>query len=86
MSMPEALSLKQFVVQQLESGRYQSYEEMVQAGLRLLQEREQEYDHIAEKLRPAAERFKRGEAGLSFDAEDIIRRGMQRLASRHSAS
>ena len=48
MNMPEALSLQQFVAQQLESGRYQSYEEMVQAGLRLLQEREQEYDRIAE--------------------------------------
>jgi putative addiction module CopG family antidote len=86
MNMPEALSLQQFVAQQLESGRYQSYEEMVQAGLRLLQEREQEYDRIAEKLRPAAERFKEGEAGLPFDAEDIIRLGMQRLAAPRNAS
>jgi putative addiction module CopG family antidote len=86
MNMPEALSLQQFVAQQLESGRYQSYEEMVQAGLRLLQEREQAYDRIAEKLRPAAERFKEGEAGLPFDAEDIIRRGMQRLAAPRNAS
>ena len=29
--MPEALSLEQFVAQQLKSGRYQSYEGMVQA-------------------------------------------------------
>jgi putative addiction module CopG family antidote len=84
--MPEALSLEQFVAQQLKSGRYQSYDDMVQEGLRLLQEREQEYDRIAEKLRPAAERFKRGETGLPFDAEDIIRRGMQRLTAPHNAS
>ncbi|HEY7493848.1 MAG TPA: type II toxin-antitoxin system ParD family antitoxin [Candidatus Tectomicrobia bacterium] len=76
--MPEPLSLEHFVAQQLASGRYQSYDEMVQEGLRLLQEREQELDRIAEKLRPASERFKRGEPGIPFDAEDIIRRGMER--------
>jgi Arc/MetJ-type ribon-helix-helix transcriptional regulator len=40
--MPEAPSLEQFVEQQLQSGKYQSYEDMVQEGLRLLQKREQE--------------------------------------------
>ena len=84
--MPEALSLEQFVAQQLKSGRYQSYEEMVQAGLRLLQNGSRSADLIAKKLRPAAERFKRGETGLPFDAEDIIRRGMQRLTAPHNAS
>jgi len=72
------------VEQQLASGRYQSYDELVEDALRLLQEREAEEDRIAEKLRPAAERFKRGESGVPFDAEDIIRRGMQRLAARDS--
>jgi putative addiction module CopG family antidote len=79
--MPEDLSLEQFVTQQLQSGKYQSYEEMVEAGLRLLQEREAELDRIAEKLRPAAERFKRGEPGIPFDADEIIRRGTERLAA-----
>jgi Arc/MetJ-type ribon-helix-helix transcriptional regulator len=37
------------VTQQLQSSKYQSYEEMVQAGLRLLQEREAELDCIAEE-------------------------------------
>lgn len=49
--------LQQFVTQWLQSGKYQSDDEMVQAGLRLLQEREAELDRTAEKLRPAAERF-----------------------------
>lgn len=79
--MPNDPSLEQFVTQQLQSGKYQSYEEMVEAGLRLLQEREAELDRIAEKLRPAAERFKRGELGIPFDADEIIRRGKERLAA-----
>ena len=79
--MLEDSSLEQFVSQQLQSGKYQSYDEMVEAGLRLLQEHEAELDRIAEKLRPAAERFKRGEPGVPFDAEEIIRRGKERLAA-----
>ena len=82
--MSEQLPLDQFVERQLASGKYQTYDELVEDALRLLQEREAEYDRIAEKLRPAAERFKRGEPGVSFDAEDIIRRGMERLAARDS--
>ena len=80
--MSELVPLDQFVAQQLASGKYPSYDAMVQEGLRLLQEREQELDRIAEKLRPAAERFKRGEPGLPCDAEDIVRRGMERLHAR----
>ena len=80
--MSELVPLDQLVEQQLASGRYQSYDAMVQEGLRLLQEREQELDRITAKLRPAAERFKRGEPGIPFDAEDIIRRGMERLHAR----
>jgi len=82
--MPKVPSLEQFVEQQLQSGKYQSYEDMVQEGLRLLQEREQDFDRIAEKLRPAAERFARGEPGVPFDADDIIQRGMERLTANNS--
>ena len=81
--MPEARSLEQFVQQQLQSGKYQSYEDMVQEGLRLLQEREQDFDRIAEKLRPAAERFSSGEPGVPFDADAIIQRGMERLIANN---
>ena len=81
--MPETPSLEQFVTQELQSGKYQSYEAMVQEGLRLLQEREQEYDRIAETLRPAAERFARGESGIPFDVDDIIQRGMGRLSTHN---
>ncbi len=74
-------SLEQFVTEQLESGKYQTYEEMVQAGLRLLQAREAELDRIAEKLRPAVEEYLSGHPGVPFDAEDIIKRGKERLAA-----
>ena len=84
--MPEALSLKQFVAQQLESGRYQSYEEMVQAGLRLLPEREQGMIALLRNcvLLPSASNGVK--QVFLFDAEDIIRRGMQRLITPHNAS
>jgi len=81
MIMLEDASLEQFVSQQIQSGKYQSYEEMVQAGLRLLQEREAELDRIANKLRPAVEEYLSGHPGVPFDAEDIIKRGKERLAA-----
>jgi antitoxin ParD1/3/4 len=84
--MLEDPSLDQFVTQQLQSGKYQSSDEMVQAGLRLLQEREAELDRIADKLRPAVEEFLSGHPGAPFDAEEIIERGKERLASEQRPS
>jgi hypothetical protein len=48
MSKREDSSLQQFVSQQRYSGKDQSDDEMVQAGLHLLQERAVELDRIAE--------------------------------------
>lgn len=84
--MSDTLSLDQFVEQQLQSGHYSSYEAMVQAGLKLLQQRDQEAKRIANELRPAYERFKRGEPGIQLDAEDIIRRSRERHAAKHRPS
>jgi putative addiction module CopG family antidote len=42
--MSEPVPLDQFVAQQLASGRYQSYDALVEEALRLLQEREAEAD------------------------------------------
>lgn len=73
--------------QQLQSGKYPNYEAMVQEGLRLLQaqeERDTEAKRIADELRPAYERFKRGEPGIPLDAEDVIRRGREHLATKHN--
>ena len=84
--MPNTQPLDQFVKQQLQSGIYPDYETMVEAGLKVLQEREEASQRIADELRPAYERFKGGEPGISLDAEDIIRRGRERHAAKHSAS
>jgi hypothetical protein len=57
-----------------------------EAGLHLLQKCEAELDHSADKLRPAVEEFLNGHSGVPFDAERIIKRGKECLASeqRHS--
>jgi putative addiction module CopG family antidote len=81
--MSEPLPLNQFVQQQLASGRYQSYDELVEDALRLLQEREAEYDRIAEKLRPAMEEYRSGHPGITVTADDIIKRGRERLTQQH---
>jgi putative addiction module CopG family antidote len=82
--MRENSSLDQFIAQQLASGRYHSREEVIETALRLLQEREAEYDRIAEKLRPAVEDFRRGDPGVEFDVDDIVKRGMERLAAKNA--
>ena len=79
-TMPEASSLEQFIAQQLQSGKYQSYEAMVQAGLRLLQEHEEELDRIADALRPAMQDYLRGDRGVVVDIEDIKAAGRKRFA------
>jgi Arc/MetJ-type ribon-helix-helix transcriptional regulator len=68
----------------MSSGRYQSYDALVEDALRLLQEREAEYDRIAEKLRPAVEEFRSGHPGVEFDVDDIVKRGMERLAAKNA--
>ena len=77
-------ALDRFVTQQLQSGKYQNYDELVEEAVRLLQEREAEYDRIAEKLRPAMEEFRSGHPGVEFDVEDIVKRGMERLAAKRT--
>ena len=80
--MPEVPSLDQFVERQLKSGKYQSYEAMVQAGLRLLQEQEQEHDAVANALRPAVEDFLRGDRGEEIDIDALLTEERQQLPHR----
>jgi len=86
MSMPDTPSLEEFVAQQLKSGKYQSYEELVQTGLRLLQEREQELDHIADALRSAMQDYLHGDRGAEVDIETIKTAGRTRLAQSSGLS
>ncbi len=80
--MADPAPLEQFVEQQLKSGKYQSYEAMVQAGLRLLQDREAELDEIADALRPTVEDYRNGERGTELDIEEIKKAGRQRLTTQ----
>ncbi len=72
-------TLDQFVEQQLKTGRFKNYEELVHHALRMMQEHEQELDRLVEELREPVERFKAGEPGLEIDAEDVIRRGLEHI-------
>ena len=79
--MSEIPQLDQFVDQQLKSGKYQSYEAMVQGGLRLLQEREQELDAVAVAVGPAVEDFLRGGRGEDIDMDAFPGHGANRATS-----
>ncbi len=73
--------LEGMVKKLVKTGRYSSASEVVRDGLRLIDEREQ-LRHI--KLQALKEAIKEGrESGESipFDAEDIIKRGRERLKS-----
>ena len=80
--MPEVSSLDQFVERELKSGKYQSYEAMVQAGLRLLQEQEQEKDAVAAALRPAVEDFLHGDRGEEIDINALLSEEREQLSHR----
>jgi hypothetical protein len=68
----------QFLGQQIQEGSVDlSPEECVEA----FRAYQNDLDRLKQELQPALDRFERGEPGVSFDAEDIIRRGRQRLAS-----
>jgi putative addiction module CopG family antidote len=79
--MPGHTSLDQFIEQQLKAGKYHSYEAMVQAGLRLLQEHEDELDAIADELRATMEDFLRGDRGEEVDIDAIKAEGRKQLTS-----
>jgi putative addiction module CopG family antidote len=81
--MREISSLDQFIAQQLASGRYHSREELIEAALRLLQEREAELDEIADDLRPALHDYLRGDRGVEVDVEAIKAAGRKRLEQSH---
>ena len=73
-------SLEQFVQQQLQSGKYQSYDALVQAGLKLLQEHEEAWDRVAEALRPALQDYLGGDRGEEVDLDAFKVAVRERLA------
>lgn len=67
----------------VESGRYKTADDVVQAGLRLVEAREQEREAKLEALRAAIQEGIDSGPGEEFDsktlAEDVKRRGRERL-------
>lgn len=61
---------RQFVEQELASGRYRSADELVSEGLRLVQERERRRNELREKIRIGLDQLDRGE-GIELDDESL---------------
>jgi len=72
--------LEQFIHQEVASGKYDSKEDVLCAGLRLLREREARLQALRDDILPALEQLDRGE-GEPLDAEAIKAKGRQRLAA-----
>ena len=60
----------QFVAAQISTGRYESTDDVVAAGLQLLMDRERRLEALRTELRPAIERLDRGE-GISVPADQL---------------
>ena len=73
-------ALEQFVEDQLKAGNFESYEQMVAEGLRLLRERETAYDRLAEEFQSAIDRIEQGDPGVEVDIEEIKVLGRKYLA------
>ncbi len=84
--IPNPQTLKEFVDEQLEQGHYESYEEMVTAGLQLLKEQAEEYARIADELKPGIEWFRNGNQGFEVDFEEIKAEGRRKLAQKGTTS
>jgi antitoxin ParD1/3/4 len=86
-SLPPDLS--SFVEQQVASGAFRTADEVVVAGLRLMQDRERKLAELRAMIQEGMDDFERGdyielttpEEYKAF-AEDICARGMERLAQR----
>lgn len=72
---------EQFIKQQIGNGRYGSASEIVREGLRLVEEREQQFEALRQALIKGEES---GDAG-PLDMEEIKRKGREkaRLAGLH---
>lgn len=78
--------LEQLIQTQLESGKYTSAEEVILAGIKLLEERERVYKGRFEELKKEVtigiEELERGE---SFDGREVIEQLRQKNQARKQA-
>lgn len=62
--------LKRFIDQQVASGRYTSAEEVVSAGLQLLRESSEQFEHLRQEVKRRIERLECGES-IELDGESL---------------
>lgn len=74
-------TVEQFVDRQIRSGRYENREALIHRALTEMQEREAELEFLVEKMRPAAEAFRRGERGRPPSLEAIKERVVKKRQS-----
>jgi antitoxin ParD1/3/4 len=67
-----------FVEHQISSGRYQSPDEVIAAGLRLLQDRETRLEELRNELRPAIEELDSG-GGIKLNSDAELDRFFKQL-------
>jgi hypothetical protein len=67
----------QFLGTQIQEGSVDLSPEECVAAFRAYQ---RELDRLKKELQPGLDRIERGEPGIPFDAEDVKRRGRERLA------
>ena len=81
--------LEALVRRKVESGLYNSASEVVREALRLLEEhdriKEMKLEELRKEIQKGMDSLDRGE-GTAFDADDVIKRGHERLAARQENS
>ena len=81
--------LEALVRRKVESGLYNSASEVVREALRLLEEhdriKEMKLEELRKEIQKGIDSLDRGE-GTAFDANDVIKRGRERLAARQENS
>ncbi|MCA9065494.1 MAG: type II toxin-antitoxin system ParD family antitoxin [Planctomycetaceae bacterium] len=74
----------QFVAERIASGRFRSEEDALTEALDLLRRREQKLEALRAEIQIGLDAIEAGRIH-PFDAEDIIRRGRERLSGQSSA-
>ncbi len=84
--------LEKLVVDQVNTGMYQTASEVMREGLRLLKERDQRLEAVRREVRVGLEALERGEfteydeTNIHELAETVMARGRQRLAEEELKS
>lgn len=73
--------LQAFIQQELDSGHYQSEDELVAAALKVYRELRARHQQLCDDVLDSIAQADRGEAG-PLDIDEVVARGRQRLAAK----